>query len=94
MTIDQLLLAAASSKLAGGKLRYYFIITWGCFLSVRLYLTEIRPNAGTTTEKAVCCSFSKKWLNRKEDSVKQIALQMNRHVCLVFSSFKITFFSI
>ena len=66
----------------------------GLFLSVRLYSKEIRPNEGTTTEKRVCCNSSEKCLNRKEDSVKNLALLINRHVCLVFSSFEVTLFPI
>ena len=80
MAIDQLLLAAASSDLVGGKKKCYFITTCGCCLSVKLYRTEIRPNASITTEK--------------KSSDKSLALLINRHVCLVFSSFKICHFPI
>ena len=89
MAIDQLLLAAGSSDLVGRMQKCYFIIICGCFLSVRLYS---RPNAGPTTKKRVPCKFSKKWLNRKVDSDKNLTLLIDRHVCLVFSSFKITLF--
>ena len=59
-----------------------FYHNMGLFLSVRLYSTEIRPSAGTTTKKRVCCNFSKKWLNVKEDSVKKLPLLINRQLCV------------
>ena len=81
MAIVQLLLVAARPNFAGRKQKCYFNITCDGFLSVRRYWTEIRRNAaaGTTTEKRVCCDFSKKFLHRKVDSDKDFALLINRH---------------
>ena len=75
LSIYQLLLAAASSNLAGRKQKCYFIVPWGCFC------------LSDSTETRVCCHFSK-------NSDKNLALLINKHVCLVFSNFKITLFPI
>ena len=91
---DQLLLAAAGSDLVGRKQKNLFYRNMWLFLSVRLYSTEIRPSAGTTTENGVCCNFFKKRMNRKADWDKNVTLLINKQVCLVISSFKITLFTI
>ena len=64
-----------------------------CFVCNTL-LNRNKAQSSTTIEKRVCSNFSKKWLNVKEDSVKNLVLLINRPVYLVVLSFKITLFPI
>ena len=83
MAISQLLLGVANSNLVGRKSKCYVIIKVSVLLSLRLSSKEIKPDAGKTTEKWVCCKFSLKRLPREADSDKTFMLLMNKHVCLM-----------
>ena len=57
VTISQVLLSVASSNLVGRKSKCYFIIKFSLLLSRKLCWTEIRPDAGKTTENEFVASF-------------------------------------
>ena len=57
MAISHLLLAIASSNLVGRMSKCYFIIKFSLLLSIRLCWSEIRPDAGKTTENEFGASF-------------------------------------
>ena len=57
MTISQLLLRVASSNLVGRRSKWYFIININLLFSIGLCWTEIRSDAGKTTENEFVASF-------------------------------------
>ena len=59
MAISQLLLRVASSNLVGRTSKWYFIIKFSLLLSMVLCWSEIRPDAGKTTENEFVASFLK-----------------------------------
>ena len=57
MAISQLLLAIASSNLAGRKSKRYFITKFSLFLSIRLCWREIREDTSKTIKNEFVASF-------------------------------------
>ena len=57
MAISELLLAVASSNLAGRKSKCYFIIKFSLLLSIVLCWREMRPDNGKTTENEFVARF-------------------------------------